>query len=136
MKDYLDQKAVNLYFIPMNMYLTKVFKFDSAHNLVEYHGKCEALHGHTYRLEVTIEGTPRKDGMILDYGIIKKIVKEKIINKFDHRYLNDIVPQSSSENLVQWIWNELKVPLKGGNYELYQLKLNETETNYVVYRGD
>ncbi|MCK5674243.1 MAG: 6-carboxytetrahydropterin synthase QueD [Spirochaetales bacterium] len=118
------------------MFLTKVFKFDSAHNLVEYHGKCEALHGHTYKLEVTIQGTPGKEGMILDYGIIKSIVKEKVIDRFDHKYLNDIVPQSSSENLVQWIWNEIKAPLKGDNFELYQLKLNETETNFVVYRGD
>jgi 6-pyruvoyltetrahydropterin/6-carboxytetrahydropterin synthase len=120
----------------MKMFLTKVFKFDSAHNLVEYHGKCEELHGHTYRLEITIEGTPGKEGMILDYGIIKSIVKEKIINRFDNRYLNDIVPQSTTENLVMWIWDELKGALEGENYKLYQIKLNETETNFVVYRGE
>ncbi|MCD6397510.1 MAG: 6-carboxytetrahydropterin synthase QueD [Spirochaetaceae bacterium] len=118
------------------MFLTKVFKFDSAHNLVEYHGKCEALHGHTYRMEITIQGIPGKEGMILDYGILKSIVKERIVNRFDHKYLNDTVPQSTTENLVQWIWNELEEPLKGDNYELYQIKLNETDTNYVVYRGD
>ncbi len=120
----------------MKMFLTKVFKFESAHNLVEYHGKCEALHGHTYRLEVTIQGVPGDDGMILDYGILKAIVKEKVIDRFDHNYLNDIVPQSTTENLVQWIWNEIKGPLESETYSLYQLKLNETETNFVVYRGD
>jgi len=120
----------------MKMFLTKVFKFDSAHNLVEYHGKCEALHGHTYRMEITIQGIPGKEGMILDYGILKSIVKERIVNRFDHKYLNDTVPQSTTENLVQWIWDELKEPLKGDNYKLYQIKLNETDTNYIVYRGD
>ena len=119
----------------MKMFLTKVFKFESAHNLVEYHGKCETLHGHTYRLEVTIQGTPGKEGMILDYGILKSIVKEKVIDLFDHNYLNDVVPQSTTENLVRWIWDEIKDSLKSDTYSLYQLKLNETEANFVVYRG-
>lgn len=118
------------------MFLSKEFKFDSAHNLVEYHGKCEKLHGHTYRLRVTIKGTPGSDGMILDYGILKKIVQEKIISLVDHNYLNDIIPQSTTENLVLWMWSQLQSPLSADNYGLYEIKLWETETSFVTYRGD
>ncbi len=118
------------------MLLSKEFKFDSAHNLVEYHGKCEKLHGHTYRLRVTIQGKPGKDGMILDYGILKKIVTNNVISKVDHGYLNEIVPQSSTENLVVWMWSELELPLSGNNYSLYEIKLWETETSFVTYRGE
>ncbi len=118
------------------MLLSKEFKFDSAHNLVEYHGKCEKLHGHTYRLRVTIEGSVGKDGMILDYGILKQIVNEKIISMVDHNYLNDIVPQSTTENLVVWMWERLSGPLTSDNYKLYEIKLWETETSFVTYRGE
>jgi len=117
------------------MFLSKEFKFDSAHNLVEYHGKCEKLHGHTYRLRVTIEGVPGDDGMILDYGILKIIVREKIIDLVDHHYLNDIVPQSTTENLVLWMWTELEKPLLSETYRLFEIKLWETETSFVTYRG-
>ncbi len=118
------------------MLLSKEFKFDSAHNLIEYHGKCENLHGHTYRLRVTIEGTPGDDGMVLDYGILKSIVKEKIIRRTDHHYLNDIVPQSTTENLVMWMWTELYKPLSSTLYHLYEIMLWETETSFVTYRGE
>ncbi len=117
------------------MLLSKEFKFDSAHNLIEYHGKCEKLHGHTYRLRVTIEGVPGSDGMILDYGILKKTVTEKIISRVDHQYLNEIVPQSTTENLVMWMWSELEKPLLSPAYHLYEIKLWETETSFVSYRG-
>lgn len=118
------------------MLLSKEFKFDSAHNLVEYHGKCEKLHGHTYRLRVTIKGTPGKHGMILDYGILKKIVHDKIISKVDHNYLNEIIPQSTTENLVIWMWSELAGPLSSSAYNLFEIKLWETETSFVAYRGE
>ena len=50
----------------MKLYLSKEFNFDSAHNLIHYHGKCENLHGHTYKLKVTLSGTPdAHDGMII-----------------------------------------------------------------------
>ena len=118
------------------MLLSKEFKFDSAHNLIEYHGKCEKLHGHTYRLRVTIQGIPGNDGMILDYGMLKKIVHERIISRVDHNYLNDIVPQSTTENIVRWMWAELEQPLHSDTYSLFEIKLWETETSFVTYRGN
>ena len=58
------------------MLLTKYFKFDAAHNLVHYHGKCEKLHGHTYHMSVTLKGTPDEEGMVFDFTELKKAVKE------------------------------------------------------------
>ena len=60
------------------MLLRKEFTFDAAHNLVQYHGKCEALHGHTYRLAVVLEGTPDAEGMILDFCELSAVVRERV----------------------------------------------------------
>ncbi len=117
-------------------YLTKEFKFDSAHNLIMYHGKCEKLHGHTYRLAVTVSGEKNKEDMIIDFSFIKDMVKEKILNKLDHAYINDFIAQPTAENISQWIYNELKESLIGVNYKLYEITLWETENNYVKYRED
>ena len=72
------------------MLLTKEFFFDSAHMLSNYDGKCGNIHGHTYKLKVFIKGTPLKNdisqdgGMILDFSKIKEIINNYILNKFDH----------------------------------------------------
>src|SRR5688500_14804488 len=69
--------------------VTKEFSFDMAHALKDYKGKCENIHGHTYHLAVTVlgevltEATPRL-GMVLDFGDLKKIVKEHVLDVFDH----------------------------------------------------
>lgn len=116
--------------------VTKEFTFDSAHFLTEYHGKCERLHGHTYRLQVTVEGTLNAEGMILDFIVLKNVVKEKVLNKLDHTNLNDLFKQPSTENIILWIWNEIKDDLKGPNYKLYELKLWETPTSFATYREE
>ena len=85
------------------MLLAKDFTFDAAHNLVNYHGKCERLHGHTYKLRVVVEGTPDSEGMIIDFIELKAIVKEKILSRLDHSYINDIITQPSAENIAVWI---------------------------------
>lgn len=88
--------------------VTKIFKFDAAHFLPEHSGKCADLHGHTYRLEVTVA---RKDGglvaegssagMVIDFGDLKAIVQREIIEKVDHKMLNDIFPfRTTAENMV------------------------------------
>lgn len=117
----------------MKMYLSREFRFDAAHNLVNYKGKCENLHGHTYKLKVTLAGVSEKDsGMIVDFTFLKKIVHEKVIEKLDHNYLNNILEQSTAENMVQWIWDQLKEELNGRNYVLHELTLWETESSSVT----
>lgn len=119
------------------MYISKEFKFDSAHQLIEYNGKCENLHGHTYKLRVTLKGeVDKKTGMIIDFTIFKKIVNDNIIEKLDHNYLNNIIKQPTAENIVKWIWNELYSLLKGENYKLYELILWETEDSFVILRDE
>ncbi|OGJ44115.1 6-carboxytetrahydropterin synthase QueD [Candidatus Peregrinibacteria bacterium RIFOXYA12_FULL_33_12] len=90
------------------MLVTKEFKFSAAHFLTQYHGQCEYLHGHNYRLQVTIQGPKFKNGMVVDFGILKKVVKEKVIDKLDHKNLNDFLKNPSAENIAVWIWGKLK----------------------------
>ncbi|WDC83698.1 6-carboxytetrahydropterin synthase QueD [Caloramator sp. mosi_1] len=94
------------------MILIKEFEFDAAHNLIHYHGKCERLHGHTYKLVVKLEGEPDSEGMVFDFVELKRIVKERVIDKFDHTYLNEIIEQPTAENIAVYVWDELYDVLK------------------------
>lgn len=117
------------------MILIKEFEFDSAHNLINYHGKCEKLHGHTYKLVVKLEGEPDNEGMIYDFVELKKTVNEKVVNRFDHAYLNEIIPQPTAENIAIFVWKELKDILNRDNSRLYEIEIWETKTSGIVYRG-
>lgn len=118
------------------MLLTKDFVFDAAHNLVNYHGKCENLHGHTYKLRIVIEGLPDNEGMIIDFVEVSKIIKEKIIAKLDHSYLNDFIPQPSAENISLWVWENIENDLKRENCKLYEIHVWETSTSRVILNAD
>ncbi len=118
------------------MFVSKEFKFDAAHNLTSYHGKCEKLHGHTYKLRVTLSGEPDNEGMVYDFTKLKKIVNEAVISKLDHSYINDSIPQPTAENIAIWIWKALESKLKGKNYRLYEIIVWETENSFVTYQGD
>ena len=111
------------------MFITKEFSFDSAHYLPDYHGKCENMHGHTYKMHVTVEGEVQADGMVIDFVKLKEIVKTKVIDKLDHQILNEIIAKPSAENIVIWAWEELKNDLN-----LFEIKLWETPTSFVTYR--
>lgn len=109
------------------MLLSKEFKFDSAHHLPNYHGKCEKLHGHTYKLRVTIGGEPDSEGMIKDFAEVKKIVQEKVLKELDHKNLNEVIDNPSAENIAVWIWKELKSELS-----LFEIQVWETEDSSVI----
>lgn len=115
------------------MLITKEFTFDSAHFLTKYHGKCEKMHGHTYKMHVTIEGKVKKDGMVYDFVELKKLVKAKVINKLDHALLNDVIDNPSAENICIWTWKQLKKEIKGA--DLHEIKVWETATSFATYRG-
>ncbi len=119
------------------MLVTKVFTFDSAHALTQYHGKCERLHGHTYKLEVTVEGEVKDDGMVMDFVQLKDVVKRDVIDKLDHQNLNDLFENPSSELLAKWIWEKVSVAeeLAAAEVKLHEVKLWETATSAVTYRG-
>ena len=117
--------------------ITKIFTFDSAHQLPnnEIYGKCRFLHGHTYKLEITVEGHINEFGWVIDFKELKRIVNENIIEPLDHHFLNDFVNVSTAENLCLWIWNRLfdKFP-EGVN--LVSIKLFETPTSYAEFSGN
>ncbi|MBP5189920.1 MAG: 6-carboxytetrahydropterin synthase QueD [Bacteroidales bacterium] len=78
--------------------LTKELEFQMAHSLTGYDGKCRNIHGHNYRLQVTVEGEPiqnatdAKNGMVADFGDIKRIVQQYVVDVFDHAF---VVPEGS-----------------------------------------
>lgn len=119
------------------MYLCREFKFDAAHNLINYHGKCEKLHGHTYRLAVTLKGSPDSEGMVFDFVELKKAVNENVLSKLDHSYINDIIPQPTAEYIAEWIFRTLDAPLRRTNCELYSVQVWETaDSSATVHRED
>lgn len=112
------------------MLVTRVFSFSAAHHLTDYHGECERPHGHTYRLAVTVSGPVGKDGLVIDFVELKRIVTEKILSKLDHTDLNDRFKNPSAELIAVWIWDELK-----GYLALKTIQLWEGENTSVTYEG-
>ena len=96
-------------------------------------------HGHNYVLEVTVKGeVDPETGMVLDLKALKKLINEEIINKVDHKNLNvdadflkGVIP--TAENIAIHIWNILESKIESG--ELHEVKLFESERNFVVYHG-
>lgn len=111
------------------MYLVKDFYFEAAHHLNDYKGKCKNVHGHSYKLQLTIYGKPANNGMVMDFGDLKKIVENKVICSLDHANLNDIISQPTVENLCQYIWDKLKNELS-----LYEVKIWETRDSSAFIR--
>jgi len=139
--------------------ITKEFKFEGAHALLNYDGKCRHIHGHSYILHVTVKGTPEdnelspKYGMLIDFSILKKIVNENILDKFDHALiLRENAPlsedikniygnvitvafQPTCENLVIYFAEQIKKSLPA-NVQLYSLKLYETATSFAEWYAE
>ncbi|GAA4273362.1 6-carboxytetrahydropterin synthase [Aquimarina gracilis] len=139
--------------------ITKRFSFETAHALYGYDGKCRNVHGHSYKLSVTVIGNPITDtsnvkwGMVIDFGDLKKIVKEDIEDVFDHATIfnkntphlelareletrgHDVILvdyQPTSENMVIDFAERIKKRLPD-TIELHSLKLQETETAYAEW---
>lgn len=112
------------------------FSFEAAHRLpnVPAGHKCERLHGHSFQVRVYVRGEPdAQTGWIMDFGDIKAVCRP-IVDRLDHRYLNEIegLENPTSENLCRWIWARLKPVLPA----LSALELRETCTSGCLYRGE
>ncbi|HSW97206.1 MAG TPA: 6-carboxytetrahydropterin synthase QueD [Candidatus Saccharimonadales bacterium] len=112
------------------MIVCKEITFDAAHKLENYPGKCQNLHGHTYKLQICVKGEVQQNGLVIDIKELKECISKNILAELDHAYLNDIIKQPSIENISMWIWDKLKDFLP-----LYEIKLWETPTNFVIYSG-
>ena len=116
--------------------VTKNFRFEACHFLPSYVGACHNLHGHSYKLSVTVTGNVQKEGekkgMIIDFKDLKRIVNEHIIGKYDHSYLNEHFENPTAEVMVEEFGRELHKHLQG-KYTLLSVKLWETEDSYAEY---
>lgn len=132
-----DIQADQLKYHNRKVLVSKEFTFDSAHHLHCYEGKCQNLHGHTYKLQVIMVGRPDHRGIVIDFSDIKRLANEYILDKLDHRYLNDVLPlmNTTAENMVVWMYEQLTVALYEAGFsprvELAEVKLWETPTSYA-----
>lgn len=114
----------------------KKFTFDSAHKLKgEQFGKCCNLHGHTYLLEVIIEGEVNEQGVVFNFTDLKSIVNNKVISRLDHQILNDFISQPTAENIVIWIVNQIRSEIEVNGLKLRKVILYETPTSYVIWQA-
>jgi 6-pyruvoyltetrahydropterin/6-carboxytetrahydropterin synthase len=115
-----------------NLCVTKIFTFDSAHSLENYIGKCSNIHGHTYKLEVTFKGFTDENGLVIDFHDIDRIVCDDVLEKIDHKNLNDVLDfNTTCENVGLWIWDETDNAFKGKSVVLEKIVLWETPTNCI-----
>jgi len=139
--------------------ITKQFTFETGHALYGYDGKCRNVHGHSYKLSVTVIGHPIADtsnvklGMVIDFGDLKKIVKEEVVDPFDHATVfNKNTPhmelakelkdrghkviladyQPTSENMVIDFATKIKARLSK-EIQLHSIKLRETDTAFAEW---
>lgn len=139
--------------------LTKEFTFEAAHSLEGYDGLCREIHGHSYRLFVTVKGEPESNeaspklGMVMDFGILKRIVNEQIVERLDHSFIMRRTPeaeevadvlsyrfskvvmteyQPTCENMLADFAERLLGALPE-DIELYSLRLHETATSYAEW---
>jgi len=111
--------------------------FSAAHNLRGYGKKCEKLHGHNWKVQVGIRGGKLDNtGMLIDFRKVKNYL-ERIMEKLDHKYLNEIshfkVTNPSSENIARFIYNELKARLRSSRYMVSKVTVWESDTTSATY---
>ncbi|VUT27550.1 MAG: 6-pyruvoyl tetrahydropterin synthase [Candidatus Syntrophoarchaeum sp. GoM_oil] len=105
--------------------------FDSAHALPEYPGKCRQVHGHTYRVELIVEGNINPDTrFVADFADLKKILKG-VIDELDHRYINEVIEYPTAEYIALYIRDGVRARLDD-RLELVSVKLFEGEGKWVV----
>lgn len=142
--------------------VTKSFNFETAHALYGYDGKCKNIHGHSYKLFVTVKGMPNTDstdpkfGMVIDFGDIKKVVKANVVDEFDHAILLNVnsphkelgenliseghkvifTPyQPSCENMLLDMVGKIR-PYLPKTVALQSIRLHETETSYAEWLAE
>eukprot|EP00051_Salpingoeca_urceolata_P026739 m.478421 g.478421 ORF g.478421 m.478421 type:complete len:168 (-) comp21141_c0_seq1:100-603(-) len=132
------------------MLLTRVEKFSAAHRLnsdkmtpeqnSDFFGPCQNIHGHNYKLEVTVKGKVREDtGAIVNCRDLKQFIHDAVIKNVDHKNLDEDVAffktcPSTTENLALYIWLQLEQVIPAGL--LHEIKIFETDKNVVTFRGE
>ena len=112
-------------------------QFSSAHQLRGYKGKCEALHGHNWRVQITVSSDNLNDiGIMVDFHELKDISGE-VISSLDHSFLNDVFPfteiNPSSENIAKWIFDSMKKKIDSKLCDVSSVTVWENETSSATY---
>jgi 6-pyruvoyltetrahydropterin/6-carboxytetrahydropterin synthase len=113
--------------------------FAAGHALRNYHGKCENVHGHNYRVQITVQGEQLDaNGLLVDFLELKRLTDE-VIEYFDHRFINDLVPfdilNPSAENIAKYFYDRVSRGLaKEIPTRISAVKIWETDTSSAVYR--
>jgi 6-pyruvoyltetrahydropterin/6-carboxytetrahydropterin synthase len=118
------------------MEIFKVFKFDAAHRLpnVRQGHKCSQLHGHSFSVEIHIQGSvDPHSGWVMDFADIAAVC-QPIVDQLDHKYLNDIdgLDNPTSENIAKWIWKHLRLALP----QLSKIVVQESTESGCIYTGE
>ncbi|MEJ2364029.1 MAG: 6-carboxytetrahydropterin synthase QueD [Deltaproteobacteria bacterium] len=123
------------------MYELKIItEFSAAHNLRNFRGKCEALHGHNWKVEVVLSGKNLDDsGVVLDFAEVKAATSE-IMSEIDHRYLNDlpffVENNPSSENIARYIFHRLQQKIDNDRVRIRRVTAWESQDACASYLGE
>lgn len=111
--------------------------FAAGHSLRNYRGKCENVHGHNYRVQITVEGEDLNSiGLLVDFSDVKRAIRA-IVARLDHQFINDIPPfdtvNPSAENMARYFYDEICAGLPPGP-RVREVKIWETDTTSATYR--
>lgn len=121
--------------------IRKTKSFDAAHQLKHHDGKCKGLHGHTYSVTIEVEGSALchggpKRGLLLDYYDMGRVIERHVL-VLDHRFLNDIFENPTSELMAQALYKSMSIEIReltGGRARLSMVSVSETPTSRAEYR--
>ncbi len=118
-------------------HLSIITSFAAAHNLLHYQGDCENLHGHNWKVEVTVSAESLdKSGLGIDFKILKKHTRE-VMNYLDHKYLNDLEAfkdiSPSSEQIARFIFEQLEKSLQEYEVTIQKVTVWESDNAYAAY---
>jgi 6-pyruvoyltetrahydropterin/6-carboxytetrahydropterin synthase len=129
----------------MRVSVTKIVTFDSAHYLPGYEGKCANMHGHTYKLEVTVEHddggnihSGSQEGMVIDFSDFKDMLNRIVVEPMDHKVLNEVLPyRPTAEYMAKDIMWQIERALESTGLVCKKVRLWETPTSYAeAYHED
>lgn len=121
-----------------HLYELKVISdFAAAHNLRNFRGKCENLHGHNWKIEVVMRGTELDEsGVVVDFGEVKQVTRQ-LLSEIDHKYLNDLpyfsTHNPSSENIARYLFERLTERLNKGSRRIYSVTAWESGDACATY---
>jgi 6-pyruvoyltetrahydropterin/6-carboxytetrahydropterin synthase len=116
----------------MRTRVTRSFAFEAAHELPWHTGKCKRLHGHNYRFEVTVEGPLDGRGVVVDFDDLARLVDAEVVDRYDHRFLNDYFDNPTAELVAADLWKRLE----SAGLSLVRLRLWETPDASVELLAD